>query len=67
VRHKAGDLAGVMTRFFPKVLVVSTEGSTDRPASLLGQTDAVQCPVAICGYSFAWTIVLWCGGGKDDG
>jgi hypothetical protein len=56
----------VMMRFFPKVSMVSTAGSTDRPTSLLGQTDVVRCPVALCGSGYAWTVVLQCGGGKDD-
>jgi hypothetical protein len=56
-----------MMRFFPKVSVVSTAGSTDRPAPLLGPTDVVRCPVALCGSGFAWTVVLRRGDGKDDG
>jgi hypothetical protein len=56
----------VMMRFFPKVSMVSTAGSTDRPTSLLGQTDVVRCPVALCGSGYAWTVVLQRGGGKDD-
>jgi hypothetical protein len=64
---RATGVGHVMTRFFPTVLVASTTGSTDRPASLLGQTDAVQRPVALCGAGSAWTVMLRRGGGKDDG
>jgi hypothetical protein len=56
-----------MMRFFSKVSVVSTAGSTDRPTPLLGPTDMVQRPVALCGSGFAWTVVLRRGFGKDDG
>jgi hypothetical protein len=56
-----------MMRFFPKVSVASTAGSTDRLTLLLGQTDAVRGPVTLYGSSFAWTVVLRCGDRKDDG
>jgi hypothetical protein len=60
-----GGATGVghaMMRFFPKVSVASIAGSTVR----LVQTDAVRRPVALCGSSFAWTVVLRCGDSKDD-
>jgi hypothetical protein len=57
----------MMMRFLPKVSVASTAGSMDRPTPLLGQTDVVRRAVAPCGSSFAWTVVLQRGGGKDDG
>jgi hypothetical protein len=41
-------------------------GPEGRLASLLGQTDAVQCPEALCGSGSAWTVVPQRGGGKDD-
>jgi hypothetical protein len=42
-------------------------GPKGRPASLLGQTDAVQRPEALCGSGSAWTVVLRRNGDKDDG
>jgi hypothetical protein len=62
----ATGVGHVMTRFFPKVSVASIAGSTVRLAPLLGQTDAVWRPVALCGSGFAWTVVLRCGDSKDD-
>jgi hypothetical protein len=64
---RATGVGHAMMRFFPKVSVASTAGSIDRPTSLLGQTDAVRHPVALCGPGSAWMVVLRCGGGKDDG
>jgi hypothetical protein len=49
------------------VTVTMAAGPKGRSASLLGQTDAVQCPKALCGSSSAWTVVLLRSNGKDNG